>query len=65
MVYLDNAATSYPKPASVLDSLKKTAIQLGGNPGRSGHVMSMNAAQAIYRTREVIVRMHLISPLKG
>lgn len=52
MVYLDNAATSYPKPASVLDSLKKTAIQLGGNPGRSGHVMSMNAAQAIYRTRE-------------
>ena len=52
MVYLDNAATSYPKPVSVLDSLRRTAVQLGGNPGRSGHVMSMNAAQAIYRTRE-------------
>lgn len=51
MIYFDGAATSYPKPLSVKNAVAR-AIELGGNPGRSGHEMSMRAAQAVYEVRE-------------
>ena len=52
MTYLDHAATSYPKPAIVGRTMLRTMRDAGGNPGRSGHVLSMRAAQTVYRTRE-------------
>lgn len=52
MIYLDNAATSYPKPQSVIDAVAEGIIKYGANPGRSGHDMSLAAAQKIYETRE-------------
>ena len=36
-VYLDNAATSFPKPESVYDAVTKAMREECGNPGRSGH----------------------------
>lgn len=54
MIYLDNAATSYPKPASVTNAVLEGIIKYGGNPGRSGHDMSINAAQKVFETREKI-----------
>lgn len=56
MVYLDNAATTYPKPQSVIkavdDALKKSA-----NPGRSGHSLSQNTAVSVYQVREKLKDM--------
>lgn len=52
MIYLDNAATSFPKPQSVLHDLAVCVGKYCGNPGRSSHRLSMRAAEEIYRTRE-------------
>lgn len=52
MIYLDNAATSFPKPPSVLHDLSVCVGKYCGNPGRSSHRLSLRAAEEIYRTRE-------------
>jgi cysteine desulfurase / selenocysteine lyase len=46
MIYLDNAATSYPKPETVYAVMDDFARHSAGNPGRSGHKLAM-AAQAV------------------
>ncbi|HKZ46639.1 MAG TPA: cysteine desulfurase, partial [Thermodesulfobacteriota bacterium] len=43
MIYLDNAATSYPKPESVYKRIDYILRHIGGNPGRSGHRMALDA----------------------
>lgn len=53
MIYLDNAATTFPKPKSVQAAVN-VALQKGANPGRSGHRLSMRAAEEIYRCRQVV-----------
>jgi len=52
MIYLDNAATSWPKPPEVMKAMTDALEQAGGNPGRSGHRLSIAAARVIYDTRE-------------
>ncbi|MCI8501412.1 MAG: aminotransferase class V-fold PLP-dependent enzyme [Oscillospiraceae bacterium] len=52
MIYFDNAATTYPKPDSVVRGLSEAARYFGGNPGRSGHAMSMRTAAMVYDTRK-------------
>jgi cysteine desulfurase family protein len=52
MIYLDNAATSFPKPKGVIEQLNKFVIEVGGNPGRSGHELSVEAARIIFTARE-------------
>ena len=44
MIYLDNAATSYPKPRQVSDEVRRCLTQYGGNPGRGAHSLSLAAA---------------------
>jgi len=56
MIYLDNAATSWPKPPEVLKAMVDVLEHAGGNPGRSGHRLSISAARVIYDTREEIAR---------
>ena len=36
MIYLDNAATSHPKPDSVLQAVNQALTEFNANPGRSG-----------------------------
>jgi cysteine desulfurase/selenocysteine lyase len=65
MIYLDNAATSWPKPPEVLKAITDVLERAGGNPGRSGHRLSIAAARVIYDTREEIARFFGISdPLR-
>jgi cysteine desulfurase / selenocysteine lyase len=52
MIYLDNAATSFPKPKETIDALNNFVLNIGGNPGRSGHALSLEAARIIFETRE-------------
>lgn len=52
MIYLDNAATTFPKPSAVLRSMEKAVNFFGANPGRSGHFLSMFAAEEVFICRE-------------
>lgn len=54
MIYLDNAASSYPKPRTVLCAVARHLQKNGANPGRSGHRMAMEASERIYSTRCVL-----------
>lgn len=51
MIYLDNGATSMPKPACVARAMK-WALENCANPGRGGHSWAANAAKTVYRCRE-------------
>ncbi len=51
MIYLDNAATTSPKPKCVTDSVI-LGMQMSANPGRSGHDMSRNASEQVYAVRK-------------
>ena len=51
MLYLDNAATTLKKPLSVYATLFKSTLFSGGNAGRGGHKMSMDAVRAIVDTQ--------------
>ena len=54
MIYLDNAATSFPKPAGMAEAMLEHMVSWCGNPGRSGHEMSRKTAAAIEETRELM-----------
>lgn len=54
MIYLDNAASSHPKPPEVLRAVARQLRKNGANPGRSGHTMSAAASEVIYRTRRLL-----------
>lgn len=54
MIYLDNAATTFPKPACLTAEISKCIKQYCGNPGRSGHVLSLKASEKIYECRETL-----------
>jgi len=50
--YFDNAATSWPKPVSVLRAMRNYFLHGGGNPGRSGHGKSIGAGRIVLGARE-------------
>lgn len=56
MIYLDNAATTYPKPAEVIKTVGSAFSLYGANPGRSGHDFSVSAANQVYLCRETLDR---------
>ncbi len=57
MMYFDNAATTYPKPPQVARAVSSAVTRFGGNPGRSGHAMSLRAAQMVYECREKAAKL--------
>lgn len=57
MIYLDCAATSYPKPESVYRAVSKGVRVLGGNPSRSGHKLSAVSGDSVFECREKLARM--------
>lgn len=57
MIYLDNAATSFPKPRCVYRRLHWCLKHAGGNPGRSSHRAALSAAEEIYATREALCKL--------
>ncbi|OFX13741.1 MAG: cysteine desulfurase [Armatimonadetes bacterium RBG_16_58_9] len=57
MIYLDNAATSWPKPPEVKEAMIRFLDTSGGNPGRSGHQMSVDAGRVVYQARESIAKL--------
>src|SRR6266704_3795055 len=57
MIYFDNAATSWPKPPAVRVALDEYFGEAGGNPGRSGHRMSIAAARIVENARETLAEL--------
>ena len=65
MIYLDNAATSWPKPPEVVRAITEFLENAGGNPGRSGHRLSIAAARLVYGAREALAELfHVSNPLR-
>ncbi|HPB02550.1 MAG TPA: aminotransferase class V-fold PLP-dependent enzyme [Bacteroidales bacterium] len=56
-IYLDNSATSWPKPASIISAMTSYLNDYGGSPGRSGHQFAAKAAQEVFETRELIASL--------
>lgn len=54
MIYLDNSATTRTKPKEVISEVVRALTTLSANPGRSGHIASLNAALEVGETRELL-----------
>lgn len=57
MIYLDNAATTYPKPVTVKNAVNYALQNYGANPGRAGHDMSIKTAEEVYRCRNAAAEL--------
>ena len=57
MIYLDNAATTFPKPEAVYNSMMDCMKNYCANPGRAGHKLAMKSAREIYDARENIAKL--------
>ncbi|MGQ9509497.1 MAG: aminotransferase class V-fold PLP-dependent enzyme [Thermodesulfobacteriota bacterium] len=57
MIYFDNSATSWPKPPQVKEAINKFIDEIGANPGRSGHLLSIEAAKIIFETRDLLAKL--------
>ncbi|MBI2877471.1 MAG: aminotransferase class V-fold PLP-dependent enzyme [Candidatus Tectomicrobia bacterium] len=56
-VYLDNAATSHPKPEVVYQAVEQTLRGIGGSPGRGGHTGALQAERVVFQAREELATL--------
>ena len=56
-IYFDNAATSHPKPPSVIKAVERALTETNANPGRSGHRAAIEAARSVLSCREKLARL--------
>ena len=57
LIYLDNAATSFPKPRCTVQAMADALETSGANPGRAGHRLSLAAGRIIEICRQHIAEM--------
>ena len=57
MIYLDNAATTFPKPRSTVVEAARAMLFFGANPGRSAHSLSLRAAREVWSCRERLAEL--------
>lgn len=57
MIYLDNAATSFPKPRNVISEQMRCMRLYCGNPGRGSHKLALASAEKIYECRTLIAKL--------
>ena len=57
LIYFDNAATSFPKPQIVYDTIMDSMMNYGANPGRSGHKLALKASRGIFETRLALSKL--------
>jgi cysteine desulfurase / selenocysteine lyase len=56
MIYFDHAASSFPKPRSVVKAVTEALTEYGANPGRGGHQLAAKASSIIYETRHELAQ---------
>ncbi len=65
MIYLDNAATSRPKPPEVIQAMNDFLNDVCANSGRSGHRLAIQASRIVYEAREAIAELfNVADPLR-
>ena len=57
LIYLDNAASSWPKPDATWQAMEHFMRSIGANPGRSGHRLSIEAGRIIIEAREALAEL--------
>lgn len=57
MIYLDNAATSWPKPQCVQEAMQRYLREVGASPGRSGHRLANEAERIRLDAREAVAEL--------
>ena len=57
MIYLDNGATSFPKPRGMALAMEECMLKYCGNPGRSGHQMSLKTGEEVYHARQAVAQI--------
>ena len=57
LIYMDNAATSFPKPPEVTRVMVRFMEEVGAGPGRSGHELAVEAGRIVSETRGRLARL--------
>ncbi|MEK3732822.1 aminotransferase class V-fold PLP-dependent enzyme [Paenibacillus sp. FSL M8-0334] len=57
IVYLDHAATSWPKPPEVMEAMRLAMEEAAANPGRGSHRMAVKASRVLYETRKSLAQL--------
>ena len=57
MIYLDNAATTFPKPREVYEFMNSFYQTCGASPGRAGHAMTLETEEVVFQTRKMLCDM--------
>jgi len=61
-IYFDNAATTFPKPESVIMSVLDCIENYCGNPGRGSHTLAMKSSEKVFEAREAVANLFSASP---
>ena len=62
LIYLDQAATTYPKPPEVIEAMTTFMRDMGGNPGRSSHALALSSAREVFACRNIASEMFDTTP---
>lgn len=57
IIYLDNAATSWPKPPEVTEAVVQAMVNDAANPGRGSHAMAVRASRILFDTRKQLAKL--------
>jgi len=60
LIYMDNAATSWPKPPGVSEAMEKCMRESAANPGRGSHEMAVRASRVLFEGRKALARLFRI-----
>jgi cysteine desulfurase family protein len=61
MIYLDNAATTWPKPETVYQAVDHCLREVGGNPGRGSHTLARQGTALLCQAREALAGLFNIN----
>lgn len=56
-IYLDNAATSWPKPTGVIEAMERCMREASANPGRGSHEMALKASRVLFEGRKTLAKL--------
>ncbi|MCR1934946.1 aminotransferase class V-fold PLP-dependent enzyme [Clostridium tepidum] len=56
-IYLDNAATTYPKPETVYSSILNYMKNVGASPGRGGYENALTGDRMVYKCRQSLINL--------
>lgn len=57
MIYLDNAASSWPKPPGVAENMQECVRVYAANPGRGSHQLGMKASRIVFEARKKAAKL--------